>query len=226
MRSRPISAILTAIIIMAAGVFQSHSYAVSQEGDRKDQINNENNQDNPWVLKKDKEGIKVFVRNVPGIDFKEFMGITVFNVSIEKLEVIMNDIPNQVNWMCDTVESKLLNTDLSKPIIYYVVSAPIVAKRDVVVQVRIDRSSRKIMWNYNSITYEPVPNKKGIVRMPQMVGLWMLESTGKNQTRVTYRNLADPGGSIPTGLVNMTVVKQPFITLLNLRKQLDKPKYL
>jgi hypothetical protein len=61
--------------------------------------------------------------------------------------------------------------------------------------------------------------------MPKMVGKWMFESIGKNQTRVTYQNLADPGGSLPAGLVNLTVVKQPFVSIDGMRKQLSNPKF-
>ncbi len=177
---------------------------------------------NPWVLKKDKDGIKVFIRNVEGIDFKEFLGVIVIDEPLEKVEALMNDVPNQVNWMCDMIESRVIKSDPVNPIQYNVITAPMVSNRDVIIQTRVVRSPGKIVRYFKGITLDSVPPRKGIVRMPKMTGLWTFERIGAKQTRVTYQNLADPGGSLPSGLVNMTVLKQPFVTLKGMREQLKK----
>ena len=44
-------------------------------------------------------------------------------------------------------------------------------------------------------------------------------------SKVTYQNRAHPGGSLPSGLVNMTVVKMPFVSLQKMKAQLKNPKY-
>ncbi len=182
----------------------------------------EGKKDNPWVLKKNRDGIKVFVRNVEGIEFKEFLGVITLDAPIAKVDALMNDVPNQVNWMCDMIESKVISGDPVNPIQYNVITAPLVSNRDVIIQTRVVRTAGKITRYFKGITHASVPPRKGIVRMPKMVGVWIFESVGPNQTKVTYQNLADPGGSLPSGLVNMTVVKQPFVTLNGMREQLKK----
>lgn len=196
-----------------------------KKAEAKDDKKAEKKKENPWVLKKDKHGIKVFIRNVEGIDFKEFLGVAVFDTTIDKLDRIISDVPNQVNWMCDVIEAKVIKDDRVNPIQYNLITAPLVSNRDVVIQTRIIRTPGKIIRYFTGIKVDSVPERKRIVRMPKMVGMWMFESLGPNQARVTYQNLADPGGSLPSGLVNMTVVKMPYVTLDNMKKQLDNPKF-
>jgi hypothetical protein len=216
---------LTVVAVITAFAALIPFYARSKEDQPKDKQKKEEKKENPWVLKKDKEGIKVFVRNVEGIEFKEFMGVAVLETPIEKINAIMGDVPNQVNWMCDMIESKVVKADPVNPIQYNVITAPLVSNRDIVIQTRVVKSPGKIVRYFQGITVDSIPPRKGIVRMPKMVGKWMFESIGKNQTRVTYQNLADPGGSLPAGLVNLTVVKQPFVSIDGMRKQLSNPKF-
>lgn len=180
--------------------------------------------EHPWILKKDKDGIKVYIRDVEGIEFKEFMGIMTVDVPIEKADRLINNVPNQVNWLCDTIESRVIKDDPVNPIQYNVITAPLVSNRDVVILTKVTRAPGRIMRTFQGIKHPAVPEKKGVVRMRKMAGIWLFESVGKNQTRITYQNLADPGGNLPSGLVNLTVVKMPFVSLSNMREQLKKMK--
>jgi hypothetical protein len=216
---------LTAFITACALAAIIPFYAAAKDDKPKDAQKAEVKKENPWVLKKEKDGIQVFVRNVEGIDFKEFLGVTVIDAPMATMEKIISDVPNQVNWMCDTIESKVIKNDPVNPIQYNVVTAPLVSNRDVVIQTHIVRTPKKIIRSFQGIVLDSVPPRKGIVRMPRMVGLWMFEAVGPNQTKVTYQNLADPGGSLPSGLVNMTVVKMPFVTLAGMKAQAKDPKF-
>lgn len=211
---------LMAILVMAVIVALVPFDVQSKEAPQKDAQKKEVKKENPWVQKKNKDGIQVFARNVEGIEFKEFLGVMTVDVPIEKVDKLMKNVPNQVNWMCDMIESKVIKDDPVNPVQYNVITAPLVSNRDVVIRTRIVRTPGKIVRYFQGITMESIPERKGIVRMPKMVGMWTFEAVGKNQTKVTYQNLADPGGKLPSGLVNMTVVKQPFVTLQGMRKQL------
>lgn len=215
----------TAIAVITACIALMPFYAQPKEDTQKDQQKKVEKKEYPWIQKKDKDGIKVFVRKVEGIQFKEFLGVTVMDTTPEKLNAIISDVPNQVNWMCDMVEAKVVKDHPVNPIQYNVITAPLVSNRDVVLQTRVVKSPGKIIRYFQGITMDSIPPKKGIVRMPRMVGMWIFESVGKNQTKVTYQNLADPGGSLPAGLVNLLVVKQPFVSLEGMRKQLENPKF-
>jgi len=210
----------TALVLALALLALIPFYGLSKEEAKKETPK----QEHPWILKKDKDGIKVFIRDVDGIAFKEFLGVITVDFPIEKVDKLMLNVPYQVNWLCDTIESKVISADPVNPIQYNLITAPLVSNRDVVIQTKIVRAPGKITRYFHGITHPSVPERKGIVRMPSMVGMWLFESVGKNQTKVTYQNLADPGGSLPSGLVNLTVVKMPFVSLTNMRKELEKMK--
>jgi hypothetical protein len=211
-----ITALVLALAMIAVLPFSGQSKeAAKKEAPKKE---------NPWVLKKDKNGIKVFIRNVEGIEFKEFLGVITVDFPIEKVDKLMNNVPNQVNWLCDTIESKVIKDDPINPIQYNLITAPLVSNRDVVILTKVTRTPGKIMRTFQATKHPAVPERKGIVRMPKMIGMWLFEAVGKNQTKVTYQNLADPGGSLPSGLVNMTVVKMPYVSLTNMREQLKNMK--
>ncbi|HNW29314.1 MAG TPA: START domain-containing protein [Spirochaetota bacterium] len=216
---------LMAFITACALVALIPFYAAAKDDKAKDAQKTEVKKDHPWVLKKNKDGIQVFVRDVDGIDFKEFLGVTTIDAPMAVVDRVMEDVPNQVNWMCDIIESKVIKADPVNPVQYNVITAPLVANRDVVIQTRIVRTPQKISRYFKGIELASVPPRKGIVRMPSMVGMWIFEAVGKNQTKVTYQNLGNPGGSLPSGLVNMTVVKMPFNSLTGLKEQCKNPKY-
>lgn len=215
---------LTAFITACALVALIPFYAGAKD-DAKEVKKDEAKKEHPWIAKKNKDGIQVFVRDVDGIAFKEFLGITTIDAPMAVVDRVMEDVPNQVNWMCDIIESKVIKADPVNPIQYNVITAPLVSNRDVVILTHILRTPTKIVRNFKGIELASVPPRKGIVRMPSMVGVWIFEAVGKDQTKVTYQNLGNPGGSLPSGLVNMTVVKMPFNTLSGLKAQCKNPKY-
>jgi len=216
-----LAALLTACALVAVIPF----YVSAKDEKAKDDKKVEAKKDHPWVQKKNSDGIQVFVRDVDGIDFKEFLGVTVMDAPMAVVNRVIMDVPNQVNWMCDTKESKVVKDDPVNPIQYNVVTAPLVSDRDVVIQTRVVQTPKKIIRSFQGIQHPSVPPRKGIVRMPKMVGVWVFEAVSATQTKVTYQNLADPGGSLPSGLVNMTVVKMPFVSLKKMKEQLKNPKY-
>jgi hypothetical protein len=69
------------------------------------------------------------------------------------------------------------------------------------------------------------PPVEGRVRMPQLVATWTLKPVTADVTQATYEVLADPGGSIPSWLVNATAKKMPFETLRHLRMQVGRDIY-
>ena len=92
---------------------------------------------------------------------------------------------------------------------YNVISAPVVDKRDVIIQTHITRTQAEILRAFRAIDYATIPPKPKHVRMPMIEGYWRFVRQG-NKTMVTYQNKANPGGSIPAWLVNLSVVDMPY----------------
>ena len=67
-----------------------------------------------------------------------------------------------------------------------------------------------------------VPEKKGIVRINNSLGKWIITPLDNNQVRVEYTLHVDPAGSLPSWLVNMFSGEAPMQIFENLRLELKK----
>ncbi|NPA37080.1 MAG: START domain-containing protein [Chlorobi bacterium] len=179
-----------------------------------------------WELKKDEDGIKVYVRSVDGSSFKEYKGVTTIkNVSLNDVLDVIFDVENYDKLFPDVSGQKMINNiDKYHNIHYVVVHTPWpVADRDNVTELEAkiaeDGKSADI-----SIKTRPelVEVKKGLVRIPEGKGHWKLTVNPDNSVTVVYQYHGNPGGSIPSWLANSFVVSHPFETLENLHKRLEQ----
>ncbi|MEZ4924256.1 MAG: START domain-containing protein [Crocinitomicaceae bacterium] len=176
-----------------------------------------------WVLDKNKDGIKVYTREIPGSDFKEYKGVAFVNASRERVAEVVLRISDYINWFPDCMESKRLKViSPTELIVYYVIDSPWPIKdRDAVVRMNIkDLADKQTIL----IDFEAATGFKdevdGIVRVPKSSGYWKFISSGEG-TKVIYQNHADPGGSVPAWVVNMFVVDAPFETLSAIRTKIS-----
>ena len=62
-----------------------------------------------------------------------------------------------------------------------------------------------------------------------MTGRWLLvpekSASGRESIKVLYEMNVDPGGDLPSWLVNNMAVDLPFITLKNLRNLVKRARY-
>ncbi|MSQ83009.1 MAG: hypothetical protein EXR77_08855 [Myxococcales bacterium] len=90
---------------------------------------------------------------------------------------------------------------------YFVINPPVISKRDYRATTTSARtgSGYKVDWKQFHDGCAPVD---GIVRMVSNVGSWNLAAGAEpNTTTVTYQVHADPGGSLPTFMVNRATTK-------------------
>lgn len=174
-----------------------------------------------WELKKNEDGIIVYTREIANSDFLEYKGIATVNASRRKVAEVILRISDYINWFPDCLDSKRLSyPDKNEVLVYYKIDSPWPVKdRDAVVHLYINDEPDK---NKTTIDFKAEPNSlekyPGVVRVPKSSGYWKLESIN-NQTKVTYQNHADPGGSVPAWVVNMFVVDAPFKTLLAIKNK-------
>jgi hypothetical protein len=173
-----------------------------------------------WKLAKDKQGIKIYTRSLEGSKLKEFKAYTELNTSIEILAEVLMDVEHYTDWTENIKHSKLLKEISDKEIIIYSelkVPWPF-DNRDVV-----DRT--QIYWSVNKDSFtleiksipDYIQEKEEIVRMPLADGGWEIYRKGNDKISVAYHFAADPGGRIPSWLVNMFIVDGPYKTLNNLK---------
>jgi hypothetical protein len=182
-----------------------------------------------WKLKRDRSGIKVYVRAVPGSGFKEFMATAELQAGMTSVMRLMEDTDSYPQWFPQIKESRVVKLISSRELILYqLMDLPFpVGDRDCVLRVQVSRDmgtgavtfKLSSLWNY-------LPERKGVIRVRSISGSWTFRpDTAKGVVMVTYRMHSDPEGKLPPWIANSGVVKRPFTVLTNMRKMLTKPVY-
>jgi hypothetical protein len=70
-----------------------------------------------------------------------------------------------------------------------------------------------------------VPQKKGIVRIEHSTGKWTITPWGSDRLKVEYTLHCEPGGNIPSWMVNMFATEGPLQVFRELKIQIQKPVY-
>ena len=81
----------------------------------------------------------------------------------------------------------------------------------------------KVVAITNSSEPDYIPAKKGIVRVKHVLSNYRLMPLTNGKVKVEFELFVDPGGSIPTWLINANIVNAPYKTTVGMIKQL--PNY-
>ena len=181
-----------------------------------------------WDLKKDKDGVRLYTRKVPGSAFKEFRGETTIDASLSALVAVYQDVATYTDWMPNMGETRLLDTLGDTLHVQYIVNpAPWpVADRDAVY---VFRYSQDPETKVVTIDMESSPNFRpgveGKVRIVRAKGEYRFSPNGDGSVDVVFRMHVEPGGNIPAMFVNMSIVSGPFKTLSRFRERVKMEKY-
>lgn len=179
-----------------------------------------------WELSKNNKNVKVYTQEVTGSDMDEFKGITTIPVKAKVIENILKDIPSFTKWFGFCKEIKLIKKySENHLLVYVVIDAPWpTSDRETYVDVKYKyKTKNNLVVNIRSVKYNAKP-KKGRVRMPSLISSCNVKEKGGN-SNVVYYTKGDPGGSLPSSMANWFVKKQPFKTLVGLKKMAKKSKY-
>ena len=173
-----------------------------------------------WELEKNKDGIRVYTRKVNGYSVKEYKAYGTVNASRLDIARILTRVGDLMNWMPNVDESRVIDiVSPTKRIVYYTVDLPWPTDdRDVVLDYTVDTDDDKdITYIYMKENLTAKGEVDGFVRMKKASGHYKLTSIGQNKTKVEYQFLADPGGSLPSWLINMFIVDGPYDALQAIR---------
>jgi START domain len=177
------------------------------------------------VLKKDADGIKIFACNSDKSKFKSIKASFTADATLSQISDMIMDIGNYKQWQYNTSKANILKGINDHTLIYYVeISAPRpVNNRDMVTQLSIRQDSlTKIVTVQTKGLPEYIAPKEGVIRVPVSAGKWTITPAGPSKVNVVYEIQIDPGGSVPTWMVNMVSAQAPYQSFLNLKSQLGR----
>jgi len=180
-------------------------------------INFQNLDYDNWELKKDKDSIKVYIRNV-NESTKEYRAETIIRSDIDNIFNTITDFDNSYKWMYKLNSSKILKKTDTLMYVYFVVDMSWPLKnRDLVSDAVIKRDIDKIKIEMNSTPdYIPLNNK--LVRINKSRSIWNLEKIDDFSTKVTLQSYAVVDG-IPIFIMDLFILDSPMYSMTRLREK-------
>lgn len=183
-----------------------------------------------WSLARDRDGIKVWTREVPGHPIRAFKATMTVNSTLTSLLNLILDTESASRWVYRTNRIELLERDVDKATFVIRVETNFpwpLMNRDVIVagSIEQDEVTKAVSVSSYSVRREEYPPAPGYIRMPNMEGNWTLRPVGDGRIEVTMLGRADPGGSIPAGIVNLIIHETPYNTLQGMRRLVNDPRY-
>lgn len=172
-----------------------------------------------WELTLDKDDIIVYTRQLETSRFKEFKAESKMPGSIQKLKKILTDIEKYPDWLPDCKTARIVERPSANNITYHMkLKAPFpFTNRDIIQQIILKETDEKL-----EVEIINRPNKvdelKNYIRMPVAYGKWVIYQISENEIDIRLKYLADPGGNIPAWMVNTFMVKNPHLSIKNIRE--------
>lgn len=185
-------------------------------------------QDGEWEYLRGDDGIVVYTRKSPDSPFKEIKVQNMMQTDLSSLVALMKDVENHKNWTYANKKASILDRHSDFSWVFYGYSnAPWpVQDRDMIVNAKLSQDPETgIVKNEGVCNPDYIPEKDGVVRVPDCQSTWTLEPVGLDSVRVTLEIRIDLGGSLPAWLVNMVSSKGPYETIKNMEAEVQKPEY-
>jgi len=181
-----------------------------------------------WKLVTDKEGIKIYTGMVPDSKVKAIKVECDLDATPSQLVSLIMDVKSSTDWVYHTKSAAVVKQVSASELYYYSeVNLPWpAANRDFVAHLIVSQNpDTKVVTIQGPAVPGLVPTKKGVVRIDHSDGKWIITPTGTDEVKVVYTIHVDPGGSLPSWLVNMFVAEGPLHIFRNLKAELQKPAY-
>lgn len=180
-----------------------------------------------WELKRDKGGIKVYVRETENSKIKELKFTTRVQASLNNIAAVLTNVEGFDEWVYASVISKPIKK-LSETEVYYYTEVDFpwpFENRDLVLHSKFWQDPRTFaIHSLTTSSHWMEPEKTGLVRIKKVDLRWTFTPLGNGVVKVDYYMNSDPGGSIPAWIVNLAADQGPLQTMVKFKEMLEKEK--
>ncbi|WP_019987142.1 START domain-containing protein [Rudanella lutea] len=181
-----------------------------------------------WKLEKDKNGIRVYSRPMPGSRRKEIKVNCELNGTMAQLVAFISDIDHYKEAVF-RVEQAYLIKRINDHEFYYYNETDMpwpTSNRDLVMHMtfQMDPATHTLHIRANNVS-GMVPERKGVVRIPHWRSLWTVQQITPQRMRIEYLFQVDPGGDFPIWLANTLIASGPYQSFAGMEALLKRPYY-
>jgi ribosome-associated toxin RatA of RatAB toxin-antitoxin module len=176
--------------------------------------------DIPWKKETDKNGVTVYLRDYKGSQISEFKAQTLVKAPLNAVVNLLLDFNSYPKWVFCNRNTFVIEKRSSKEYIYYtIITCPKpTTDRDLIVLFKITEQSDNKCIIQTTCLPKHIGEKSKVVRVTEFVGFWELTKVNDRETLVTTQCHTEPGGNVPSWLINYMITTGPFKTLSNMHE--------
>ncbi len=190
-----------------------------------------------WELERDEQGIRVYTREVPFSDIRQFRAEMTLPASLDLVLAVFDDFKHYPEWKFKVSMSGVLSQpDETSWYHYQDIRMPFpLDDRLFILHSRLEPvSTREVVIDTRAVPDYCADNSEqpchlihssDALVVKQASGRHVLQQLEDGSTRVTWTQHAEPGGRLPDWLVNAMLVDGPWETFSKLREQVSRPRY-
>jgi hypothetical protein len=179
-----------------------------------------------WELKKKGEGVEIYTRKAAVGNIKEIRVLCQLDASEAQFINTLKDIPGYSEWVYSNKKSYVLKAVTTDKIIYYTqchLPWPI-KDRDLITELNIEPTPQVLNVTVKCLP-QYLPKNTDFIRVPYSLAKWKVTTIADNKLNVDYTFSVDPGGSIPSWILNATMAIGPYNTFVKLKEIIKTRKY-
>jgi hypothetical protein len=182
-----------------------------------------------WDLKRDRDGVQVYTRDVEDSPFDAVRATTVMeNIRLSSLVALIMDAEACPNW-ADRCAASSIHEYISETeqLIYSLNDLPFPVKdRDVLTRTfwSQDSETRAVLLE-SEATNGILEEVKGKLRLTEAKVSWNFLPQADGSIQVINEAHVNPGSAFPGWVINMLLVDTPFETMKSFREEVTSPKY-
>lgn len=183
-----------------------------------------------WEQINKEDGVTVWKKETPDSDIIAFKGSLLMKVPMSKIAYVImnNDIKQKKRWIDMVREFTIISRDDKSGVSFtyssYDLPFPISDRDFVIRSEKILNKKKGLAIKLRSGTHQKYhPNNSVGVRGKIIGSSFMLQQKSPNETLVTVTIQSDPGGLLPTWVVNIINKNWPYNTLMALRRESARP---
>jgi START domain len=179
-----------------------------------------------WKLSKTDGNIQIWIKNVDGPGLKQFKLQTTFNRDLKSVYRLIRDVENMHLWY-DKVQSvkllKKINENEAVYLLGYDLPFPFEDRISTVKgKIQYDEKQGKILVNTDYFPADLPADKKKIPLITKIKSSWEISETKNGEILILHTGYMDPGGNVPTWVVNESLTSGPLKTIKSMKNILEK----
>lgn len=189
-----------------------------------------------WLLEKDSDDIQVYTRSVTDSSIREFKAITVIDAPLNVILAVFNDFNAYPDWFHQTSKASLITRINQKErYSYQDIKTPFpLDDRDLIIHSQIVETDQALLLNTKVAPLYCQQKENEICNLINQSNNILVQSlTGQHRFRILdekkveliWQQHIELGGSVPSWMVNDSIIDTPFQTFKNLKQQVKLERY-